>query len=373
MMHDKGHVAPMKQYECDKILEGLIENPNSGPGGENSMDYLSATKLHKIEDHTKSYPQNQREFEYLNFLQNNEGADISSYEQIRDLGIENSDMFNKSMLNTEEKTSSIFKNMSEFSTPTENVNQQEVQSRTMGSDHNSRNAIISSNMTNIVFNESFEKNIDNVSDENFNLTEEEKKKKTNREAQRAFRRRKEEKLKEMEAKWINSENDKKQLMNEIEDLRKLTYEMSQENRELLKKHGSSSNTNAQKVSTVNNDNDQIYSLGSSVKSNSPSYNFPDRTEYVQFVYHDNQHVINQEIGNLPDLEYTTAEGEEAMTVPKTWEYLFKRLHEKEEEGQTFDTWQVMNDMKGNEVCHGSGAAYMKSFVDYVLNQNVKEI
>lgn len=189
------------------------------------------------------------------------------------------------------------------------------------------------------------------------LNDEERKKRINREAQRAFRRRKEEKLKEMEQKWMDSENDKKQLLKQIEELKKTTYEMSIENKELQKKNLTSSSDYKNMSST------------SSI-SHSPNYNFPNKAEYVQYIYAGSPHEAY--LTQIKDINYLTDEGE-AMTVSKTWDYLFRRLQEKELEGYTFDTWQIMSLMKGHEVCHGSGAAYMKSFVDSLINANVKEL
>lgn len=197
------------------------------------------------------------------------------------------------------------------------------------------------------------------STDNQHLSDEERKKKINREAQRAFRRRKEEKLKEMEQKWMNSEKDKQELLQQIEELKKATYEMSMENKELQKKNhvsGSEYNNNT--------------STASSISHNSPIYNFPNKTEYVQYIYSGSAH--DADVTQLKDIRYQTDQGE-AMTVSKTWEYLFKQLQEKEQQGYTFDTWQIMSLMKGHEVCHGSGAAYMKSFVDSVINTNVQEL
>lgn len=189
------------------------------------------------------------------------------------------------------------------------------------------------------------------------LNDDERKKRINREAQRAFRRRKEEKLKEMEQKWMDSENDKKQLLKQIEELKKTTYEMSIENKELQKKN-----------LTANSDFKNISSTSS--VSHSPNYNFPNKAEYVQYIYAGSPHEAY--LTHIKDVDYLTDEGE-AMTVSKTWDYLFRRLQEKELEGYTFDTWHIMSLMKGHEVCHGSGAAYMKSFVDSLINANVKEL
>lgn len=191
------------------------------------------------------------------------------------------------------------------------------------------------------------------------LNEEDRKKKINRDAQRAFRRRKEEKLKEMEQKWMNSENDKKELLQQIEKLKKVTYEMSLENKELHKKS---------LISGSEYDNNT--STASSISHNSPIYNFPNKTEYVQYIYSGSAHDGN--LAQLKDISYQTDDGE-AMTVSKTWEYLFKKLQEKEQEGYTFDSWKVMCLMKGHEVCHGSGAAYLKSFVDSVVDANLEEL
>ncbi|CCH62695.1 hypothetical protein TBLA_0I00300 [Henningerozyma blattae CBS 6284] len=65
-----------------------------------------------------------------------------------------------------------------------------------------------------------------------------KKKAQNRAAQKAFRERKEAKLKELEKKLEQSERDKEALERKIEELRRLNMEINAENRLLLKKNDS---------------------------------------------------------------------------------------------------------------------------------------
>ncbi|KAL6929017.1 hypothetical protein ACO0SA_002351 [Hanseniaspora valbyensis] len=355
----KGYEETIKQEECERILDDLISNPNmvSDNTGNHSNGHFTSSISHQIPEYGKNYQKNDNNFDGSTFLPNNNlnGFELSNYQRINS----DNNMFNQEINNLS------FKNTNTLSVHTEKFTPDIFPSIKTQNDSCNPNSGDSS-----VNNTSKKVNMDL---QNENLTEEEKKKKINRDAQRAFRQRKEEKLKLMEEKWKNSENDKKHLLKEIEELRKITYDMSQENRELLRKHSIDNNYYTPDRSTSDSSASTNNGKISVANKNTPLYNFPNRTEYVQFIYENSRHVLNTDISELSDMEYRTNDGEQAMTVPKTWEYLLKTLHEKEQEGYTFDTWHIMSVMKGNEVCHGSGAAYMKSFVDSVLKDNMREL
>ncbi|KAL6947150.1 hypothetical protein ACO0QE_002022 [Hanseniaspora vineae] len=194
----------------------------------------------------------------------------------------------------------------------------------------------------------------------FNFTNEtdDKKKQQNRAAQRAFRQRKEAKLKDLESKLTQTENDKQKLQEELESLRKQTMEMSMENKLLLNQH---QNHNSSYSGT---------DLTSNINNSAVKYNIPTKSEFQDFIVKDQPH----HQGKLDTLTYTLPEGETLMTISATWDFLREMLdHAEATEGKTFDLYEVMKDLKGNEKCHGHGAAYKKDFVVSVAEAHLTDL
>ncbi|KAL6942927.1 hypothetical protein ACO0RG_001897 [Hanseniaspora osmophila] len=184
-----------------------------------------------------------------------------------------------------------------------------------------------------------------------------KKKQQNRAAQRAFRQRKEAKLKELELKLTQTENDNQKLQEELESLRKQTMEMSMENKLLL-------NRQQNHVSSFPGTN-----MAGNTASRAVKYNIPTKSEFQDFIVKDQPY----HQGKLDSLTYTLPEGETLMTISATWDFLREMLdHTEATQGKTFDLYEVMKDLKGNEKCHGHGAAYKKDFVVSVAEAHLTD-
>lgn len=177
------------------------------------------------------------------------------------------------------------------------------------------------------------------------LTEEElqeKRRAQNRAAQRAFRERKETKLKDLETKLIKSEDEKQRLLNELEDVRKKTLRMQAENEYL-------------KTRSKPSDNSKLSSPGF-------DYEFPrNQVEFISRVLENSSHRINKDgvnkVYDSPD------DGNKVLAIGAVWDYL---LYRADEDGLQFDVVEIMNKLKGNEKCHGYGPAYSVELVDRII-------
>ncbi|SCV01441.1 LAME_0G16248g1_1 [Lachancea meyersii CBS 8951] len=164
-----------------------------------------------------------------------------------------------------------------------------------------------------------------------------RKKAQNRAAQKAFRERKEARLKELETKLSSSERDRQALLKELEDLKKHNLEITTENRLLRSKTESNS--------------------AQSVRAEPAKYHFPSQREFIRATSGDHS------IDSLDELASTSYErgGEKLLTLPATWEY----LHELSKNNE-FDVYSVMENLRGQEVCHGYGPAYRQDVVDNIV-------
>lgn len=180
-----------------------------------------------------------------------------------------------------------------------------------------------------------------------NLTEKEiqaRKKAQNRAAQRAFRERKEAKLKELERKLMESEQNRESLLKEVEQLRRQNLEINTENKLLLEKGGSS--------------------LPSKVLSDplKDKFTFPTEDEFFSSIVSNHGYPVKK-----LSLHYQNEQGKKLLTVPATWEYLHRLSDE-----QDFDIYFVMENLKGKEVCHGHGPAYLKEVIDELVKNSMLE-
>lgn len=161
----------------------------------------------------------------------------------------------------------------------------------------------------------------------------------NRAAQRAFRERKETRLKELEQELLESERHRKKLDDELEELRKVNLEMSAENRMLLEQ-GMLGDNGAQ----------------------GKHYAFPQESdcEHSKSLHETKRYHSNfiQTQGH-----YYDESGKEVLTINATWDYLHKLSEQME-----FNVTAVLDCLKGSEVCHGFGAAYPRSLVDQLAQE-----
>lgn len=174
----------------------------------------------------------------------------------------------------------------------------------------------------------------------------------NRAAQKAFRERKEARVKQLEKQLKDSENDREQLLNELEQLRKHNIEMHAENRILLQ------TKNAAVVAAANSGavTDSLGTINQTQNSERNKFTFPSKRDFVDELINVDEHNISNDT-TPPSLEYSH-NGEQVMTVSATWEYL-NRMSETFD----FDLSLVMCKLKGRVVCHGKGPSYFKSDID----------
>ncbi|KAI5907869.1 Fluconazole resistance protein 3 [Candida parapsilosis] len=182
------------------------------------------------------------------------------------------------------------------------------------------------------------------------LTEEElqlKRKAQNRAAQRAFRERKETKLKELEAKLLQSEEERQKLMEQLEMIRKQNLSITTEN-EILR-------TNE----------------GSLISSKTPinKFHFPQsQDDFIDEITRGTNHEVKRESINKV---YNNIEGEKLLALGAVWDYLQIKAEEANLDLATIDVNEVMDKLKGNEKCHGFGPAYPLSLVQEAVEASFK--
>lgn len=181
------------------------------------------------------------------------------------------------------------------------------------------------------------------------LNEEElqmKRKAQNRAAQRAFRERKETKLKELECKLAESEEEKRRLLSQLNLVKQQNFSILTENEYLKNKSSSEQNLVNKSNDTTNvifpkNQRDFIYGLAGS---------------------HD---VNNDTISKV--YENPEVPGKKLLAVGAVWDYLQLKSQESEKY-ENLDILEIMNCLKGNERCHGYGPAYPLELVEQIVDE-----
>ncbi|GMM34213.1 Yap3 protein [Saccharomycopsis crataegensis] len=183
-----------------------------------------------------------------------------------------------------------------------------------------------------------------------------KRKSQNRAAQRAFRERKEQKLKELEKKLEESEAEKKKVFEELEKLKLKNIIITTENQMLIK------NKNKPPV------NDSIPTPNSSsvYDGDFSAFRQPPQREPVdqKFTFpcvEPNKSLVDTSIkhgsANTEALIYADpdTDGGRLLTMQAVWDYInkFEELNSAHE----IDMALVMEALEGTEKCHGLGPAY----------------
>lgn len=169
--------------------------------------------------------------------------------------------------------------------------------------------------------------------------EKHRKRALNRAAQKAFRERKEARMRELEEKLKQSEQGRQELLREVENLRKHNIEIHAENRILLQTQGS-------KTPSV-------------ADPSVAKFVFPTKRDFVGEMVPMHPDFLSE----LPASEQYLIDGKQMLTVSAAWEYLH-RLSESFD----FDVSMVMANLKGKEMCHGKGPSYMRSDIDRFLSE-----
>lgn len=181
------------------------------------------------------------------------------------------------------------------------------------------------------------------------LTEEElqmKRKAQNRAAQRAFRERKETKLKELELKLAESEEEKRRLLSQLDLMKQQNFSILTENEFLKNKSSSNQNLTNQSADTTNvifpkNQKEFIYGLAGGHEVNNDTLN---------------------KVYDNPE-----SPGTKLLAIGAVWDYLQLKSQENEKYAN-LDILEIMNCLKGNERCHGYGPAYPLELVEQVIDQ-----
>lgn len=176
-----------------------------------------------------------------------------------------------------------------------------------------------------------------------------KKKAQNRLAQRAFRERKELKLKELENKLLESEEERQKLLEKLEEIKLQFISVRTENRFLR--------NSADRPAAGTN-----YPL-SLEKS---KFVFPkSQQEFIAEMVQGGHHEVSEETINKIYNEPQNP-GRKVLAVGAVWDYL--QIKAEEEEFENVDMMEVMTLLKGNELCHGYGPAYPLDLVEAALCQ-----
>ncbi|KAG7832093.1 hypothetical protein KL942_000426 [Ogataea angusta] len=186
----------------------------------------------------------------------------------------------------------------------------------------------------------------------------EKRKAQNRAAQRAFRERKEIKLKELSAKLSQSEGERQRLLQEIEQLKQKNTLLGIEN-EML-----------QKMETP--------ALPKSHSSTRGHYDFPQtREDFIKSVVDVRTSAPEAPAAGIPhsmvdgvpySIEAYNHNNEKVLTVAAVWDYLNDIASEKD---INLDIPGIISQLRGAEVCHGHGPAYPVSVVNAVVEKNTE--
>ncbi|RCK65205.1 Fluconazole resistance protein 3 [Candida viswanathii] len=189
------------------------------------------------------------------------------------------------------------------------------------------------------------------------LTEEElqlKRKAQNRAAQRAFRERKETKLKELEAKLLQSEEERQKLMDQLEIIRKQNISITTEN-EILRSSG------------------DIHS-GGTFPARHPhitpvnKFNFPKtQDDFIEHVLRGTNHKLKEENKNKV---YADNNGCKLLALGAVWDYLQIKAEEADLDFNSIDFNDVMERLKGAERCHGYGPAYPLELVNQAIESSL---
>lgn len=170
-----------------------------------------------------------------------------------------------------------------------------------------------------------------------------KKKAINRLAQRAFRERKESKLKELQAELLRSEIERKKLLEHLEEFKRHFICMKTENQMLR-----SNRDGVSKSSPVL----QLHS--------------PDSQEaFIEEMIRGRDHVVDNRTINKVYPEPKNP-GRRVLGVGALWDYL--QLKREEEQFENVDMLDLMALLRGKELCHGYGPAYPLDMVEDALNQ-----
>ncbi|KAG7196155.1 uncharacterized protein KQ657_000167 [Scheffersomyces spartinae] len=184
--------------------------------------------------------------------------------------------------------------------------------------------------------------------DDWDLTEEQlqrKKKAQNRAAQRAFRERKETKLKDLEARLMQSEEEKQKLLDQLDMVRQQNLSIQSEN-EVLRSQGTVSNT---------------------------KFTFPEsQQDFIETIMSGSKHVINPEFSKMTVYDNPDDPGAKLLAMTAVWDYIQLKAQQLDVDYQDVDVGEIIGQLRGNEKCYGYGPAYPLELVDQVVENTILE-
>ena len=202
-----------------------------------------------------------------------------------------------------------------------------------------------------VFNTEYYITDKNIDDETY-----ERRKAQNRAAQRAFRERKEGKLRELTIKLQNAEKEREKLEIQLKKLREKNVKLGMENQMLLSGGGSISISPVNDINDNRNDN----------RNDNIMFKFPTKKEFINKSVDLSQHDSSN--SNILIGQSYEINDEKLLTISAIWDYLveFKQLNEDVE----INISKIMEELRGKEECHGFGPAYKLSLVNEIIIRHV---
>jgi hypothetical protein len=196
------------------------------------------------------------------------------------------------------------------------------------------------------------------------LTEEQlslKRKAQNRQAQRAFRERKETKLKELQSKLNQLEQERQQLLDQLTCIREQNRTITTENEILKQNNARNIDSDSASFSMTSEHSRQLDYPPNATKE----FNFPVREEafiegLIKGTAHSIEHHDIRKVYQSPD------SGTKLLGIGAVWDYLILKCEEYDIEPETIDVNLIMSKLRGHELCHGFGPAYPIDLVDHTF-------
>lgn len=202
----------------------------------------------------------------------------------------------------------------------------------------------------------------------------------NRAAQRAFRERKEGKLKELSGKLEVAEKARLQLEKELDDIKQKNILLGMENQYLQQSKSSIGNTSITSQNSITSSsspqlNDKLNTTNTQLQQ---QFKFPSATK-SDFILGTigasnlSKHQLTEtDLANDSFKVGSSYEIKEqrVLTISAVWDYLMEFLTLNED--LDVDVSVIMVNLRGKEVCHGFGPAYPLDLVNQIIMDTIND-
>ena len=188
----------------------------------------------------------------------------------------------------------------------------------------------------------------------------------NRAAQRAFRERKEGKLRDLSEQLSAVQAEKEKLQRQLEEVKQRNMFLDMENKFLQEKGHFMNKDGVTQATASPTDASGSTSSGSPQSANG-SFVFPKytREKFINGSVDMGKHTWGKDKFRSKTYEVDNAA---VLTVGAVWDYLVEFAKMNEE--ISIDMPGVMSDLRGKEVCHGFGPAYKLRLVNETLQRHI---